>query len=214
MELTWLGHSSFRLRGKEATLITDPPAPATGYSLGRVTADIVTLSHQHPGHAYVQGVGGDPRVVDGPGEYEIKGVLISGVQTYHDQERGKVHGRNTAYLITVDDVHICHLGDLGGPLDDRSLEALSGADVLLVPVGGGNTLNAAGAAEVIAQLEPRIIIPMHYQTPAYKLGDPLDPIDKFLRELSVEGIEPLPKLVVTPASLPAEQQVVLLNYRS
>jgi L-ascorbate metabolism protein UlaG (beta-lactamase superfamily) len=214
MELSWLGHSCFRLRGKEATLITDPPAPATGYSLARLSADIVTVSHQHPGHNYIKGVGGEPRVVDGPGEYEIKGLLISGIRTYHDREGGKVHGRNTAYLITMDDVHICHLGDLGAPLDDQAQEALSGADVLLVPVGGGNALSAEGAAEVVAQLEPRLVVPMHYATPAYKPTDkPLDPVEKFLREMGVEAADPLPKVTITPASLPAETQVVLLNYR-
>jgi L-ascorbate metabolism protein UlaG (beta-lactamase superfamily) len=159
-------------------------------------------------------VGGEPRVVDGPGEYEIKGLLISGVRTYHDPERGKIHGRNTAYLITMDDVHICHLGDLGAPLDDQAQEALSGADVLLIPVGGGNALTAEGAAEVIAQLEPRLVVPMHYATPSYKPTDKaLDPVEKFLREMGVEAAEPLPKVTITPASLPAETQVILLNYR-
>ncbi len=214
MELSWLGHSCFRLRGRDATLITDPPSPATGYSLSRLTADIITVSHQHLGHNHVKAIGGEPRVVDGPGEYEIAGVLISGVQTYHDRERGKIHGRNTAYLITMDDIHICHLGDLGAPLDDRAQEALSGADVLLVPVGGGNALNAEGAAQVVAQLEPHIVVPMHYATPAYKPnGAPLDPVERFLREMGVEAAEPLPKLTVTPASLPAETQVALLTYR-
>ncbi|HKT37395.1 MAG TPA: MBL fold metallo-hydrolase, partial [Ktedonobacterales bacterium] len=169
MELTWLGHSCFRLRGKDATLVTDPPAPSTGYSIGRPSADIITISHDHPGHSYIKAVSGDvKKVVTGPGEYEIQQILISGVATWHDQERGAVHGRNTAYLITMDDVHICHLGDLGDTLSDRALEALNGADVVLVPVGGGFALNAEKAAEVITQLEPRLIIPMHYATPAYK----------------------------------------------
>jgi L-ascorbate metabolism protein UlaG (beta-lactamase superfamily) len=214
MELTWLGHSCFRLKGKEATLITDPPSPSTGYSLGRLTADIVTISHDHPGHNYIKGVGGEPRVVSGPGEYEIEQVLIAGVRTYHDREHGKQLGRNTAYLITMDDVHICHLGDLGDRLDEKALEELSNADVLLVPVGGRHTLDAERAAEVIAQLEPRIIVPMHYQMPSYKSGaTPLDPVEKFLHEMGVEVAEPLAKLVITPSSLPSEPQVVLLNYR-
>lgn len=215
MELTWLGHSCFRLRGKDATLITDPPAPATGYSLGRPSADIITISHHHPGHDYVKSVSGDVKfIVDGPGEYEVQQVLITGVQTYHDSERGAQHGRNTAYLITMDDIHICHLGDLGDKLNDRAQEALNGADVLLVPVGGGNALNAEQAAQVIAQIEPRLIIPMHYATPAYKPnGSELDPVDKFLKEMGVEAAEPLPKLAITTASLPAEPQVVVLNYR-
>jgi L-ascorbate metabolism protein UlaG (beta-lactamase superfamily) len=214
MELSWLGHSCFRLRGKEATLITDPPSPATGYTLGRISADIVTLSHDHPGHSYVKGVGGEPHIVSGPGEYEIEQVLITGVRTYHDRERGKQLGRNTAYLITMDDVHICHLGDLGDRLDERALEELSGADVLLVPVGGRNTLDAASAVEVIAQLEPRIIVPMHYATPAYKtISAPLDAVDKFCHEMGVALSDPLPKLAITPSSLPGEPQVVLLTYR-
>jgi L-ascorbate metabolism protein UlaG (beta-lactamase superfamily) len=214
MELTWLGHSCFRLRGKDATLITDPPSPVTGYSLGRVTADIVTISHQHVGHNYVKGIGGDPRVVSGPGEYEISQILIAGVQTYHDDERGKRLGRNTAYLITVDDVHFCHLGDLGTLLDDEAQEALAGADVLFVPVGGGNALNAERAAEVVAQLEPSIIVPMHYSTPSYRPGDvPLETLDKFCHEMGVEMTEPLPKAVITKPTLPAETQVLILGYR-
>ncbi len=214
MELTWLGHSCFRLRGKDATLLTDPPAPSTGYAPGRVTADIITISHHHPGHDYVKIVSGDPKVVDGPGEYEVQQILITGVQTFHDQERGALFGRNTAYLITMDDVQFCHLGDLGAPLDDRAQEALNGADVLFVPVGGGNALDAGRAAEVVAQLEPRIIVPMHYPTPAYKPnGAALDPVDKFCREMGVEVSEPVGKAVITKSSLPAEPQVLLLTYR-
>jgi L-ascorbate metabolism protein UlaG (beta-lactamase superfamily) len=214
MELTWLGHSCFRLRGKDATLITDPPAPATGYSLGRLSADIVTISHNHPGHSYTKAIAGDPKVIDGPGEYEVQQILITGVQTFHDQERGKRLGRNTAYLITMDDIQICHLGDLGDRLDERAQEALNGADVVLVPVGGGAALDAERAVEVLAQIEPRIVVPMHYATPAYKPdGSVLDPVDKFLREMGVEAAEPQAKLAVTKASLPAEPQVVVLAYR-
>jgi L-ascorbate metabolism protein UlaG (beta-lactamase superfamily) len=214
MELTWLGHSCFRLRGKEATLITDPPAPSIGYTIGRLSADIVTISHHHLGHDYVKAVSGDPKIVDGPGEYEIRQILISGVQTYHDRVRGKELGRNTAYLITMDEVQICHLGDLGDVLNDDAQEALNGADVLLVPVGGGNSLSAERAAEVIAQIEPRIIVPMHYATPAYKPSGPgLEPVDKFCREMGVEVMEPLPKAVITKATLPTEPQVILLTYK-
>ena len=214
MELTWLGHSCFRLRGKDATLITDPPSPATGYSLGRITADIVTISHQHVGHNYVKGIGGDPKVVSGPGEYEISQILITGVQTFHDDEKGRRLGRNTAYLITMDEIQICHLGDLGTVLDDNAQEALSGADVLLVPVGGGNSLNAGQAAEVVAQIEPRIIVPMHYATPNYRPGEVmLDPLDTFCHEMGVEMTEPLPKAVITKATLPGETQVLILGYR-
>lgn len=214
MELSWLGHSCFRLRGKDATVVTDPAAPSTGYSIGRLNADIVTISHHHPGHDYVRAVSGEPKVIEGPGEYEVHQVLISGVQTYHDAERGKRLGRNTAYMIHMDDIQICHLGDLGDVLDDRAQEALNGADVLLVPVGGGNALNAEQAVEVINQIEPRLIVPMHYATPAYKPdGSPLDPVEKFCREMGVELTEPLPKVVITKSTLPTEPQVMLLTYR-
>jgi L-ascorbate metabolism protein UlaG (beta-lactamase superfamily) len=215
MELTWLGHSCFRMRGKDVTLITDPPSPATGYSLGRVTADIITISHDHPGHNYVQGVGGKPAyVVNGPGEYEIRNVLITGLQTYHDDERGARLGRNTIYLYHIDDLLVCHLGDLGHALQAREQEEINGCDVLLLPVGGRNSLDAKSAAEMVSQIEPQLIIPMHYATPALKpAAGALDPVDKFCHEMGVEVTEPLPKLTITRASLPPEPKVVLLTYR-
>ena len=215
MELTWLGHSCFRLRGKEVTLVTDPPAPSTGYSIGRINADIVTLSHDHPGHSYVKAVAGnEPYIVRGPGEYEVRNVLITGIQTYHDEERGARLGRNTIYLFHLDDLLICHLGDLGHTLGAREQEAINGADVLLVPVGGGNTLDAKRAAEVVAQVEPQIIIPMHYATPALKpAAATLDSVEKFCHEMGVEVSEPLPKLAVTRGSMPPEPQVTLLAYK-
>jgi L-ascorbate metabolism protein UlaG (beta-lactamase superfamily) len=215
MELTWLGHSCFRLRGKDVTLVTDPPSPSTGYSLGRVNADIVTLSHDHPGHNYVKAVAGnEPYIVRGPGEYEVRNVLITGIQTYHDEERGARLGRNTVYLLHLDDLLICHLGDLGHTLDARTQEAVSECDILLLPVGGGNALDAKRAAEVVAQVEPQIIIPMHYATPALKSAvGALDPVEKFCHEMGVEVSDPLPKLAITRGSLPPEPQVMLLAYK-
>ena len=215
MELSWLGHSCFRLKGKEATLITDPPSPSTGYSLGRLTADIVTISHDHPGHNYVQGIAGKPQyVVRGPGEYEIRNVLITGLQTYHDEERGARLGRNTIYLFHLDDLLICHLGDLGHTLQARELEEVNGCDVLLLPVGGGNALDAKRAVEVVSEVEPQVIVPMHYATPALKpAAGELDPVEKFCHEMGVEVSDPLPKLTLTRGSLPPEPQVVLLTYR-
>jgi L-ascorbate metabolism protein UlaG (beta-lactamase superfamily) len=214
MEISWLGHSCFQVRGKNVTLITDPFPPQSGYSLGKVNAPIVTISHNHAGHNYVQGVGGNPRVVRGPGEYEISDVLITGVASYHDNKRGQELGRNTIYVIHMDDVVICHLGDLGHTLQEEQLEEVADADVLLIPIGGHHTLNATQAAEVISQVEPRIIIPMHYHTSALEgQRDTLDPLDKFCREMGVEVINTQPKLVVTRSSLPSESQVVILSHR-
>ena len=211
MEISWLGHSCFQLRGKNVTLITDPFSPQLGHSLGKISAPIVTISHNHPGHNYADGIGGDPRIVRGPGEYEISDVLITGVASYHDDKHGQQLGRNTIYIIHMDDLIICHLGDLGHVLQEEQLEEVADADMLLVPIGGQHTINAAQAAEVISQVEPHIVIPMHYSPPT---GDAPNPLDKFCREMGIEAINPQTKLSITHSTLPAETQVVILSVRS
>jgi L-ascorbate metabolism protein UlaG (beta-lactamase superfamily) len=211
MEISWLGHSCFQLRGKNVTLITDPFAPQLGYSLGKISAPIVTISHNHPGHNFAGGVDGGPRIVRGPGEYEISDVLITGVASYHDNKHGQELGRNTIYLIHMDDLVICHLGDLGHILQEEQLEEVADADILLVPIGGQHTINATQAAEVISQVEPHIVIPMHFSPP---IDDVPNPLDKFCREMGIEAINPQPKLSITRSALPAETQVVILSIRS
>jgi L-ascorbate metabolism protein UlaG (beta-lactamase superfamily) len=211
MEITWLGHACFRLRGKQATIITDPFPPDLGYSLGKPTAQIITVSHPHPGHSYIQGVGGEPKILAGPGEYEISDVMTVGVQTYHDNEHGAIRGKNTAYLIEIDEVLVCHLGDLGHVLTTEQAARLDTVDVLLVPVGGVSTIDATHAAEVVRHLEPKLVIPMHYKTEAVKRE--MAPVDRFLKEMGVKEITPQPKLNVNKASLPLSLQVVLLEYK-
>ncbi len=210
MEITWLGHSCFRIKNNPVTIITDPYAPDIGYCLGKPTAHIVTVSHQHPGHSYAEGVGGEPRLVTGPGEYEISDVLIMGVATFHDNKKGADRGKNTVYVIDVGGVSVCHLGDLGHVLTAEQVEEMENVDVLLLPVGGVSTIDAARAVEVVRQIEPQIIIPMHYKTEAVKRD--LAPVGKFLKEIGVEESEPLPKLTVNKTSLPATTQVTLLKY--
>lgn len=210
MEISWLGHSCFKLKGKNVTVITDPFSPETGYSPGKNTAGIVTVSHRHPGHSYVQGIGGNPKIVDGPGEYEIAEVLIIGIATYHDIERGKTRGKNIVFLIEIDNVTVCHLGDLGHMLNMEQLEDLGSVDVLLLPVGGVSTINASTAAEAVRRIEPKVVIPMHYQTPALK-GE-LEPVSRFLKEMGLEQVVPQPKLSITRSNLPETTQVFLLNY--
>ncbi|HEX9017491.1 MAG TPA: MBL fold metallo-hydrolase [Chloroflexota bacterium] len=211
MEIVWLGHSCFRLRGKDITIVTDPFDRASGYVLGKVTADVVTVSHDSPDHSNVAAIGGEPKVVDGPGEYEISGAFITGVGTRRDSRRGVAKERNTAYLMELDDLTVCHLGDLGETLTAEQVEELNSADVLLVPVGGQNTINAAQAAEVVSQIEPRIVIPMHFKTEAATLD--LEPVAKFLREMGVTDTTQQPRLVVSKGSLPEEPTVVLLDYK-
>lgn len=210
MEITWLGHSCFKIRGKQTTIITDPYSPDLGYSLGKLNASIVTVSHQHPGHSFTAGVGGDPRAITGPGEYEISNVLVIGVATFHDEDRGKIRGGNTAYLIEIDEISICHLGDLGHVLTDEQVEELGNVDVLLVPVGGVSTIDSQVAAEIVRQLEPKAVIPMHYKTPA--LSRKLEPVEAFLKEMGADNITPQAKLSLTKSSLPISTQVFLLEF--
>jgi L-ascorbate metabolism protein UlaG (beta-lactamase superfamily) len=209
MEITWLGYSCFRLKGKNITVMTDPFAPGLGYSLDKPNASIVTISHSHKNHSYVSGIAGQPKLINRPGEYEIGGALIIGISAFHDSENGTVLGNNNIYDIEVDDVTVCHLGDLGHPLSSNQTEELGNIDVLLVPIGGGTTISAAQAAALVRNIEPKIVIPMHYKTPT--LTKELDPIDKFLREMGLTGIEPQPKLNVTRANLPLTTQVTVLN---
>ena len=210
MEITWLGHSCFKFRGKQATVITDPYSPNLGYSLGKQTASIVTVSHQHPGHSFTEGIGGNPKLVTGPGEYEISNVLIIGVATFHDEDRGSKRGKNTVYLIEMDEIQICHLGDLGHVLTDEQVEELGSVDVLLLPVGGVSTINAPVATEIVRQLEPKIVIPMHYKTTV--INRELEPVDRFLKEIGAHDISPQAKLTLTKSSLPISTQVILLDY--
>ncbi len=208
MDVTWLGHGCFRLRGRGAAAVTDPYPPSIGLKLQRLDGNLVTVSHEHENHNYTQ-VMRDAYEIRGPGEYEVAGVSVIGVPSYHDSEKGAKHGRNTIYLIEIDDVRVCHLGDLGHSLDDSEAEAISAPDVLLVPVGGHTTINATQAAGLVRQLEPRYVVPMHYAIPGLKLD--LDPLDRFLKEMAVAASEPLPKLSVQASSGEYETKVVVLE---
>jgi L-ascorbate metabolism protein UlaG (beta-lactamase superfamily) len=178
--------------------------------LQRLDADLVTVSHEHANHNYTQAVR-DAYEIRGPGEYEVAGVSVIGFPTYHDAEKGATHGRNTVYLIEIDDVRVCHLGDLGHRLDDTDAETVSSVDVLLVPVGGRTAMNATQAAEMVRHLEPRYVIPMHYAIPGLTLE--LDPMDRFLKEMGLAAGEPLPKLSLQASSGEFETKVVLLEPR-
>ena len=210
MEISWLGHSCYRIRGRQATVVTDPYSPNLGYSLGKPTARIVTVSHQHPGHSYTQGIGGKPRLVTGPGEYEISGVIIIGIATFHDGDGGRKRGKNTIYLMEIDEISVCHLGDLGHVLTAEQVEELGNIDVLLLPVGGLSTINAPMAAEIVRQLEPKAVIPMHYKTKA--VTRELEPVDRFLKEIGTGEVATQAKLSFTKSNLPLGTQVFLLEY--
>lgn len=215
MEIVWLGHSCFRIRGREATVITDPCAPASGYVIGKPakpTADIVTVSHSHDDHRFTTAVAGNPAVLDGPGEYEIHGAFITGINTFHDDSRGEERGENVVFIIEMEGIRVCHLGDLGHSPTAEQAEEMTGVDVLFVPVGGETTIDGPKAAEIATLLEARLVIPMHYKTDISK--GQLDSPDRFLKEMGVTGTpEPQPKLAVTRSTIPHETQVMVLDYK-
>ena len=215
MDVTWHGQSCFRLRGRNATAVTDPFPPSIGIKLPKLEADLVTVSHAHPGHAHVEGiVTKNVFVVEGPGEYEVKGITVFGIRAFHDALEGAQDGGNTIYVLEVDDIRICHLGDLGHTLDDEAVEAIgTPVDVLLVPVGGGKALAAAKAAEVVRTIEPRWVVPMHYRIPGLKLE--LEGVETFLKEMGVTEAVPQSKLVVQySGSGDSETKVFLLEPRN
>lgn len=210
-DIKWLGHASFLLRAESGvTLVMDPYNDTIGYELPYPTADVVTMSHGHRDHGYAEGVRGSPRVVQTPGEHEVRGIAIAGTPTYHDAAGGRQRGQNVVYVVTMDGVRVCHLGDLGHPLSPAQVQALGDVDVLMVPVGGTYTIDAAQAAKLVRQVGPRIVIPMHYKTPA--LNFPLAPVDDFFRAMGVPKPTSQSLLTVHKDTLPAEMQVVVMEY--
>ncbi|HUS82926.1 MAG TPA: MBL fold metallo-hydrolase [Dehalococcoidia bacterium] len=210
MEITWLGSFCFRIRSREATIITDPCPKSSGYAIGKVAADIVTVSADHPENSNLAAVSGSRLVAWGPGEYESAHVLITGISTDRVSDDRQTF-KNTAYVIETENLRICHLGRLSHVPTSDEVEEMSGVDLLLVPVGGGGALDATQAQETISLLEPKLIIPMNYATPAATAK--LDPVDRFLRETGAPAVEPLPRLSVNRSSLPHEPEVVLLDYK-
>ena len=193
-------------------MLTDPPDPKSGHAIPKTEAGLVTISHEHPGHSSLKSVGGEPVVLRGAGEYEVREVLVTGVGTFHDDKKGSERGRNTVFAIRLDDLVICHLGDLGHELPAADLERLGDIDIVLVPISGADVnLPAARAAELIHQLEPKVVVPMSYE-PEGRRKD--SPFDRLLHELGVKELTPVPKLSVTRSSLPENVQVVALDSRA
>lgn len=211
MDITWYGHSCFRITQRNfATIVTDPfDHKVVGYSSLKLKADVVTLSHEAPGHNNVSAVDCE-KILPGPGEYEIGGVFIQGIAMYdRDVEDPRY---NVVYVINYDGITVVHLGDLDHVPSQSEIENLGEIDVALVPVGGGTALNASQASEVISLIEPSIVVPMHYKTDYTKLD--LDLVERFLREMGVSDIEELEELdslkVTAKSSLPEQTQVMVL----
>lgn len=212
MKVQWLGHASFLITSEGGLkIITDPYAPDARLTYDPIdeAADIVTVSHEHGDHANVAAVGGNPEVVRGPGQHEVKGVAINGVATYHDDTGGSQRGANVIFRLNVDGINICHLGDLGHPINTAQAVEVGQVDVLLVPVGGFYTIDAAVATQVAGLIKPSVIIPMHFRNS--KCSFPIADVEPFL-----EGKENVKRLDSSEAefhkeSLPTETEIIVLK---
>lgn len=215
MDINWYGLSCFRIREGGVTILCDPFDKSIGITMPKVRADIVTISHNQAGHNAIERAGGEPKVIDGPGEYETRNVFITGATTYHHKNSPNANERNVIFFFDFGGLVVGHLGDLGEVLTQSAVDDLKigEIDVLLVPVGGGSTLDATHAVEVISVFEPKIVIPMHYQHPGLigPLAEQLDPVDKFLKEFGTGIPEPQETIKIAKSSLPEETEVMLLR---
>jgi len=212
MKINHLGHSCFKVRCKDLNILIDPYDNSIGLKMPKVRADIVLVTHHHFDHDNVSVAGKDALIIDGPGEYEAKGVFIYGREAFHDDQEGAALGTVTMYLIEEDKIRLAHLGDLGQKkLTKDQLEFLDNVDILLIPVGGQYTINASEASNIINEIEPRIVIPMHYGFPGLKSGKKLDPVDNFVKEIGLSP-EKMDELKITEKTLSAnELKLVLLE---
>jgi L-ascorbate metabolism protein UlaG (beta-lactamase superfamily) len=213
MHIQWFGQACFKIQDKVGadgvTVTTDPFNKEAGLKVPNFESDIVMISHDHKDHNNAEALRGNPFIISAPGEYDIKGVSIHGVESFHDDKKGAERGKNVIYSINIDGVIVSHLGDLGHILDNKQLELLVGTDILLIPVGGKYTLDAKKAVEVVSQIEPRIVIPMHYNIPG--LAYELDGVEKFIKELGIKPIEE-EKLKISKKDLPQEDmQLIILK---
>jgi len=216
MTIQWHGQSCFQIiaarnKGEQTTILIDPFSEEIGLRLPKLEADILLISHDHPDHNNVKAVGGNPFIITGPGEYEIKKVFIQGIPAWHDASAGKERGEVTIYTLDAEGLRLCHLGDLGQKeLTEEQLEKIGEVDILMIPVGGIYTISAKEALKVMSQIEPRITIPMHYQIPKLKVK--LEGLDKFLKTLGIKSIEPLNKLTIKKKEIsPEEAKIVVLK---
>ena len=216
VDIWWNGQACYKVRGKSATVVIDPfDSEFTGLAPLKIESDIVCITHDHGDHNNSKVVkptdeGQVPFVINGPGEYEIVGVNIVGIASFHDDKNGAERGKNTIYLITIDEVNIVHLGDLGQKkLTQEQIEELSVCDVLMIPVGGVYTIEARDAPDIISQIEPKVIIPMHYKVEGLKFN--LAPVGDFLKAMGKENISAVPKFSISQEKLPEEPEVVLLE---
>lgn len=218
MKIIWHGQSLFEVitlpkQNGEIKIVIDPFDESLGLRVPKLNADILLTSHQHYDHSNIKAVSGEPFLIDGPGEYEVKGTYIKGISAFHDDSLGKERGKITIFTIETEEMKICHLSDFGQKeLTEKQLEEIGEVNILMIPVGGVYTISAREAAAIIKQIEPQIVIPMHYKIPEIK--EKLEDLDKFLKVMGVKSSEHLEKLSIKKKDLAVEGEtkiIVLAN---
>lgn len=210
MKITWLGHAAFLMETGDVKVLTDPYDDSVGYKPITMEIDVVTVSHEHGDHNNVEGLSGNPEVVRGGGSFNVHGIAIRGIPTYHDDEKGSARGENTVFVIEAEGLSVCHAGDLGHTLSKEQIKEIGSIDVLLLPVGGTYTTDAAQASEVMEALDPRLVIPMHFKTSS--LDFPIDGVDKFVKGRPNAWHSRSPNIEVTKEKLPAEREIAVLGH--
>lgn len=225
-KITWAGQSCFQisvsnhLRGGSAgpakdhlaNIVIDPFDEKIGLKMPNFEADVLLVTHDHYDHNNAKIIKGSPFLIEGPGEYEVKGVFVQGINSFHDDKEGKERGLNTIYTIEAEGIRFCHLGDFGQKqLTDEQLEKIGTVDILMVPVGGSYTISFTEAQKVVSQIDPKIIIPMHYSLP--KLTIELDDVNKFLKVMGKNAIEPQDKLNLKASALPKEGETSIITLK-
>lgn len=208
MKISWLGHASFLIESGNMRLITDPFDENLGYPVYEQAVDAATVSHEHWDHNATDKLKGTPRVVRGPGHFELDNYSIEGFPSCHDKSGGSERGKNTIYKISAEGIDLLHLGDLGQILTDRQLAAMGAVDILMVPVGGKFTINAREAYDLVIALKPRVVIPMHYNTP--HLSFELAPVEEF--SCKFDRVIKKPFLEITETGLNEPTEVIILDY--
>lgn len=217
MDISYLGHSSFKIKGKTGVVITDPFDPSfVGLKYSGVEGDIVTISHNHDDHNKADLVKGVKKIISGPGEYEMMEISILGFPSYHDDKKGEERGKNTIYVYEIDGLRLAHVGDLGHTLNEQMIEELGDIDILFVPVGDSEyTIGPKQALQIIQDIEPYYVFPMHYQMSEAKNSSlKLLPVEKFLEECGMV-VERLPKFSLKKEEIDEEQntKVIVLTLK-